>query len=88
MFKRTLFFLLLITITLSSKAQTTDTLFSKLADFDLARFNNDGLGAIRIGEAIMKDTAKLTPKTRTSFFDRMAKLYTVFNIDASTERRP
>jgi hypothetical protein len=75
MFKRIPFFLLLITIALSSKAQTTDTLFSKLADFDLARFNDDGLGATRIGERIMKDTSKLTPKTRTSFFDRMAKLY-------------
>ncbi|HEY4198001.1 MAG TPA: hypothetical protein VGM63_20810 [Mucilaginibacter sp.] len=75
MFKQILFLLLLISAGLSSHAQTTDTLFNKLADFDLARFNDDGLGAMRIGEGIMKDTAKLTPKTRISFFDRMAKLY-------------
>jgi tetratricopeptide (TPR) repeat protein len=75
MFKRILFFLLLIPVALSSKAQTTDTLFNKLADFDLARFNSDELGAIRIGEGILPDTAKLTPKVRISFFDRMAKLY-------------
>jgi tetratricopeptide (TPR) repeat protein len=75
MFKRILFFLLLIPVALSSKAQTTDTLFNKLADFDLARFNSDELGAIRIGEGILPDTAKLIPKVRISFFDRMAKLY-------------
>jgi hypothetical protein len=75
MLKKILLFLLLITIALSSRAQIPDTLFSKLADFDLARFNNDGAGAMRKGQEIMKDTAKLPLKTRTSFFDRMAKLY-------------
>jgi tetratricopeptide (TPR) repeat protein len=75
MFKQILFFLLLIPVGLSSKAQTTDTLFNKLADFDLARFNNDEAGAMHIGEGILRDTATLTPKVRISFFDRMAKLY-------------
>ncbi|MDB5141880.1 MAG: hypothetical protein JWQ66_593 [Mucilaginibacter sp.] len=75
MFKQILFLLLLIPVALSSKAQITDTLFDKLADFDLARFHSDELGAIRIGEGILPDTAKLTPKIRISFFDRMAKLY-------------
>ncbi len=75
MLKKTLLFLLLGFATTSLKAQIPDTLFSKLADFDLARFNNDVYGAMRIGEGIMKDTSKLPLKTRTSFFDRMAKLY-------------
>jgi hypothetical protein len=75
MFKRILFFLLLNAVALLSHAQIPDTLFSKLADFDLARFNNDGAGAMRIGEGIMKDTTKLPLKTQISFFDRMAKLY-------------
>jgi hypothetical protein len=75
MFKQIFFFLLLIPITLSSQAQTADSLFNKLGDFDLARFNNDEAGALRIGEGILRDTAKLAAKTRTSFFDHMAKLY-------------
>jgi tetratricopeptide (TPR) repeat protein len=75
MTRRILFFLLLIPAALSSKAQTADTLFNKLADFDLARFNDDALRAIRIGENVLKDTAMLTAKTRISFFDRLAKLY-------------
>jgi tetratricopeptide (TPR) repeat protein len=62
-------------IALLSNAQTTDSLFNKLGDFDLARFNNDSNDAIRIGEEILRDTAKLAPKTRTSFFGRLAKLY-------------
>ncbi|MDB5024518.1 MAG: hypothetical protein JWP78_2273 [Mucilaginibacter sp.] len=75
MFKNLLFLLLSGSIALSSKAQTADSLFNRLGDFDLARFNNDGPAAITIGEAILQDTAKLAPKTRISFFDRMAKLY-------------
>ena len=60
---------------LSAKAQTPDTLFNKLGDFDLARFNNESGKAIRIGESILPDTAKLTAKVRVSFFGRLAKLY-------------
>jgi hypothetical protein len=75
MFKKLLLLLLVGSITLSSKAQTTDSLFNKLGDFDLARFNNDEAGALRIGEGILPDTAKLASKARISFFDHMAKLY-------------
>jgi hypothetical protein len=75
MFKKILLLLLFGPIATSSRAQTIDSLFNKLGDFDLARFNNDGPAAIRIGEGIIQDTAKLTPKMRISFFDRMAKLY-------------
>jgi tetratricopeptide (TPR) repeat protein len=75
-FKKITFLLLFGLITLSSRAQTTDSLiFNKLGDFDLARFNNDQGEAIRIAESILPDTAKLAPKTRTSFFARLAKLY-------------
>lgn len=75
MLRNTFLLLLFIGLTLLSNAQTADTLFNKLGDFDLARFNNDGSDAIRIGEDILRDTAKLAPKTRTSFFGRLAKLY-------------
>jgi hypothetical protein len=76
MLKKILLLLLLGSAVVSSKAQTTDSLLvNKLGDFDLARFNNDELGALRIGESILPDTAKLSVKIRTSFFDRMARLY-------------
>lgn len=68
-----LFFGLMI---LSARAQTTDTaLFNRLGDFDLARLYNDGGKAIRLGESILPDTAKLTARAKTSFFWRIAKLY-------------
>jgi tetratricopeptide (TPR) repeat protein len=75
-FKKIIFLLLFGLVTLLSRAQTTDSLlFNKLGDFDLARFNNDQGEAIRIAESILPDTAKIAPKTRTSFFARLAKLY-------------
>ena len=76
LFKKILFLFLFGLIIVSSQAQTTDSLlFNKLGDFDLARFNNDQGEAIRIGESILPDTAKLTAKVRASFFARLAKLY-------------
>ena len=38
-------------------------------------FNSRRCEAIRLGERILPDTTKLTPKAKTSFFWRMAKLY-------------
>ena len=76
LFRKTLAILFFGLILLSAHAQTKDSvLFNKLGDFDLARLYNDGGKAIQIGESILPDTAKLTPKTKTSFFGRMAKLY-------------
>ncbi|MGZ3751804.1 MAG: tetratricopeptide repeat protein [Mucilaginibacter sp.] len=75
MSKEILLLLLFGSVAVMAKAQTTDSLFSKLGEFDLARFNNDGGKAIQIGEGIVPDTAKLSPKTRISFFGRLAKLY-------------
>jgi tetratricopeptide (TPR) repeat protein len=73
---RKIFLLLLLgSVALVSKAQIPDSLFNKLADFDLERFNNNGMGALRIGEQILPDSAKIPLKTRTSFFDHIAKLY-------------
>ncbi|HTD39720.1 MAG TPA: hypothetical protein VK671_03800 [Mucilaginibacter sp.] len=74
--KKTLALLFFGFALLSAKAQTKDSvLFNKLGDFDLARLYNDGGKAMQIGESILPDTAKLTPKAKTSFFGRMAKLY-------------
>ena len=75
MFKNT-FFILLLFVTVTSFAQTKDSvLYNKLGDFDMARFYNESQTAIRIGESILADTAKLTPKALVSFYGRLAKLY-------------
>jgi tetratricopeptide (TPR) repeat protein len=75
MLKKLVLLLLLGSIGLTSKAQVTDTLFNRLGDFDLDRFNNKTSEAIQKGEQILPDSGKLPPKTRISFFGRMAKLY-------------
>ncbi len=60
----------------AARGQTADTaMMNKLGDFDLARFNNDGGLALRLGEQILVDTGKLSAKMRISFFGRLARLY-------------
>lgn len=81
--KKILLLLLLGSAFIRSKAQTPDSLFTKLGDFDAARFNQDVDGAIRLGEAILPDTAKLDAKLRTSFFDKLAKAY----VDIDEEKK-
>jgi hypothetical protein len=75
MFKKIFLLLLFGSITLASKAQMTDTLFNRLGDFDLDRFNDKMPAAIEKGEQILPDSGKLPVKTRISFFGHLAKLY-------------
>lgn len=75
MLKRTILILVFGLSAIASKAQVTDTLFNRLGDFDLLRFNNKTAEAITKGEQILPDSGKLPPKTKTSFFWRLAKLY-------------
>jgi tetratricopeptide (TPR) repeat protein len=75
-FRKFFLFILLFIAAFSTCAQTADsTLYNKLGDFDLARLYNDNGKALRIGEEILPDTAKLTSKAKISFFGRLAKLY-------------
>ena len=68
--------IILCAVAFSTCAQTADSaLYNKLGDFDLARLYNDNGKALRIGEKILADTVKLTPKAKISFFGRLAKLY-------------
>jgi hypothetical protein len=78
--------LLLGSASLASRAQMTDTLFNRLGDFDLDRFNDKIPEAIEKGEQILPDTAKLPVKTRISFFGRLAKLYEDDGQDAKAIR--
>jgi tetratricopeptide (TPR) repeat protein len=77
MLSRAFFLWILLSIgAFAVHAQTADSaLYNKLGDFDLARLYNDNGKALRIGEEILTDTAKLTPKAKISFFGRLAKLY-------------
>lgn len=76
MLKRYLFLSLLCLMATLTKAQTTDTvLLNKLGDFDMAALTEDTYGAVTIGESILVDTGKLSPKIRTAFFAKLAKAY-------------
>jgi hypothetical protein len=75
MLKKTLLLFLFGLIVTIARAQIPDSLFNRLGDFDLARFNDNVREAIQIGEQILPDTAKLTAKVRVSFFARLARLY-------------
>jgi tetratricopeptide (TPR) repeat protein len=77
MLSRTFFLWLLLSIVaFAVHAQTADSaLYNKLGDFDLARLYNNNGKALRVGEEILSDTAKLTSKAKISFFGRLAKLY-------------
>ncbi|HVS93911.1 MAG TPA: hypothetical protein VHE59_17860 [Mucilaginibacter sp.] len=68
-------FIMCCLIGVKLNAQTSDTLYNKLADFNLAQLNGDTYGALLLGKEILPDTSKLAPKQRISFIDRMAKAY-------------
>lgn len=75
MLKKAVLLFLLLFAAVTVNAQTADSLTTKLGDFDLARFNDDALGAVRLGEKILPDTSQLSPKARISFLDHLAKAY-------------
>lgn len=75
MLKRTFFTLIIITSGLLTHAQTTDAVYDKYLDFNLARLQNEQEKAMDIGEKILPDTAKLPQKARISYYNSMAKLY-------------
>jgi len=76
MLKRYLFLFILVSAAMLAKAQTTDTvLLNKLGDFDMATLTDDSYGALNIGENILADTGKLSPKVRIAFFAKLAKAY-------------
>jgi tetratricopeptide (TPR) repeat protein len=75
MLKKVAFLFLLLSTSIAAKAQMTDTLFNRMGDFDLLRFDNKIPEAITKGEQILPDSDKLPPKTKISFFWRLAKLY-------------
>lgn len=65
---------LLITGVLA-QAQTASEVYDKYADFNLALLQNEHDKALELGEQILPDSAKLSQKTRVSFYNGIAKLY-------------
>lgn len=76
MVKKSLLFVVFISIATFSKAQVADTaLLNKLGDFDIAALNGDANTAVLIGEQLLVDTTQIQPKARISFFAKLAKAY-------------
>ncbi len=75
MVKRILFILLLIVPVTLVHAQTADEVYNKYLDFNEARMNANAPKAMELAEKILPDTAKLTSKARTAFYNSLAKLY-------------
>jgi tetratricopeptide (TPR) repeat protein len=73
---RKIFLLVLIAgISALAHAQTADEVYNTYIDFNEARLNADADRALTLADKILPDTAKLTQKVRTSFYNLLAKLY-------------
>jgi tetratricopeptide (TPR) repeat protein len=73
---RKIFLLVLIAgISALAHAQTADEVYNTYIDFNEARLNADADRAMTLADKILPDTAKLTQKVRTSFYNLLAKLY-------------
>jgi tetratricopeptide (TPR) repeat protein len=70
-------FLLALIVGMSAlaHAQTADEVYNTYIDFNEARLNADADRAMTLADKILPDTAKLTQKVRTSFYNFLAKLY-------------
>jgi len=70
-----LVFLLLLIISVRGFAQTAERIYDKYTEFNLARLEGRTDNAFEIGEEIKAYADLLPTKTRTGFFNGLAKLY-------------
>lgn len=75
MLKKTFLIILLIIAGKITHAQTADEVYEKYTDFNLAMLQNEHDKALDLGQQILPDSAKLSPKVRISFYNGIAKLY-------------
>ena len=75
MLKKTVLLVFMMALCAFAHAQTTDEVYDKYADFNLALLQNEHDKALTLGEQILPDSAKLLQKARTSFYNGLAKLY-------------
>jgi len=75
MLKKAILFLLLISLNISLNAQTPDVIYERYLDFNLARLEGKTADAFKIAEGITANIDKLPAKSRTGFYNGLAKLY-------------
>lgn len=75
MLKRVLFLLIALFAVATAKAQTAEEVYNRYLDFNLLRLEGPASKVLEAGEALLPDTAKLSPKTRISFYNSMGKAY-------------
>lgn len=75
MLKKTLLVIILIVSVTQLRAQTPEALYNKYLDFNLARLQGETEKAMDLGNQIMPDTARLSAKVKTSFYNSIARLY-------------
>jgi len=77
MVKQSLFFIILIFITLTARAQSisADSVYSQYLDFNLARFQGAQDKVLELGENIIPNADKLPVKTRINFYFAAGKMY-------------
>ena len=75
MFKKILFLLIAVFAIVTAKAQTAEEVYNRYLDFNLARLEGPSTKALELGEGLLPDTAKLTPKARISYYYSIGKLY-------------
>ncbi|GAB2983401.1 hypothetical protein GCM10027049_20700 [Mucilaginibacter puniceus] len=75
MFKKVAVFLSLLFIGAFAHAQTADQIYDQYLDMDIARSNKELSKALLIGESLLSNASKLPAKTRTMYYNSLAKLY-------------
>jgi tetratricopeptide (TPR) repeat protein len=73
--KKAILLLILIGISITLNAQTPDAIYERYLDFNLARLEGKTAEAFKIAEGITANVDKLPAKSRTSFYNGLAKLY-------------
>jgi len=75
MSKKIFLILVMACFAVISKAQTADKVYEQYADFSMATLDNNINKALHIGETILPNADLLPAKTRTSFYNGLAKMY-------------
>ena len=75
MLKKIFLIVLLIIAGKLSHAQTAGEVYDKYTDFNLAMLQNEHDKALDLGQQILPDSARLSPKVRISFYNGIAKVY-------------
>src|ERR1700744_4745607 len=73
--KKTFILLFLLCVAGFAKAQTPDAVYDQYMDFNLSRSKGQEDKALKQGENILPNVSKLPEKSRTSFYNGLAKVY-------------